>query len=312
MKIVYMGSPEFAVPSLQEIARSDHEIAVVITQPDRPSGRSLRVQPPAVKVAAQELGLPVLQPETTKSAEFVAQMAAYKPDLLVVVAYGEILRTNLLEISPAGSVNLHASLLPRYRGAAPIAWAILKGERETGVTTMGIVKAMDAGPVFLQQQCPIDPDDTTATLSRKLARIGAPLLVQTIERIESGSIIPAAQDETMVTLAPKLKKEDGLIDWNRESAYIARMTRAFDPWPGAFTQFEGKILKILQANPSQTPGAAEISPGTCLQVSRTSLLIACGEGSSLEILRVQPENRAAMTAADFAHGHQIKSGSKLG
>src|SRR5262249_42652842 len=232
MKIIYMGAPEFAVPSLQEIARSEHEIVVVVTQPDRPSGRSLRVQPPAVKVAAQQLGLPILQPETTKSTEFVAQLAAYKPDLLVVVAYGEILRTNLLELSPAGSVNLHASLLPRYRGAAPIAWAILKGERETGVTTMRIVKEMDAGPVFLQQQCPIDPDDTTATLSSKLARIGAPLLVQTIDRIEAGTITPAPQDETMVSLAPKLKKEDGLIDWKRESATIARMTRAFDPWPG--------------------------------------------------------------------------------
>ncbi|HET6266437.1 MAG TPA: methionyl-tRNA formyltransferase [Acidobacteriota bacterium] len=311
MKIIYMGSPEFAVPSLQEIARSEHEIVVVVTQPDRPSGRSLRVQPPAVKVAAQQLGLPILQPETTKSTEFVAQLAAYKPDLLVVVAYGEILRTNLLELSPAGSVNLHASLLPRYRGAAPIAWAILKGERETGVTTMRIVKEMDAGPVFLQQQCPIDPDDTTATLSTKLARIGAPLLVQTIDRIEAGTITPAPQDETMVSLAPKLKKEDGLIDWKRESATIARMTRAFDPWPGAFTHFQGKLLKILQAIPAQIQAAAD-APGTCFRITRTSMLIACGEGSSLEIVRVQPENRAAMSAADFARGHDITPGSKLG
>ena len=234
MRIIFMGSPSFAVPSLEAIHASNHKVLAIVTQPDRPVGRNLKIQPPPIKITAQSLGIPVFQPTTTKTQEFVDQMAALKPDILVVVAYGEILRRNVLELAPRGAVNLHASLLPKYRGAAPIPWAILNGENETGITTMQVDLAMDAGPVFLKRTCEIESSDTAESLSKKLADLGAPLLTKTLDLIEKNEIVAEAQDISAVTYAPKLKKEDGLVDWNKPASWISRQIRAFNPWPGTF------------------------------------------------------------------------------
>lgn len=304
-----MGSPEFAVPSLAAIHASSHEVLAVVSQPDRPSGRRLQMHPPAVKVAAQELGLRILQPETTRSSAFLVEMDRMKPDALVVVAYGEILRSNLLNLPPKGAINLHASLLPKYRGAAPIAWAILRGEAESGATTMLIEPAMDAGPVLQQATCPILPDDTTESLSPKISKLGASLLLQTLNQWEQGQMAPRPQDDSMATYAPKLKKGDGAIDWNRTAQVLERQVRAFHPWPGTFSTLEGINLKIKKARVSTQPTPAE--PGTILEASAPVLPVACGEQTVLEIVELQPENKSTLTAADFIHGYRIRPGFRF-
>jgi methionyl-tRNA formyltransferase len=237
-------------------------------------------------------------------------MASLKPDILVVVAYGEILRRNLLELAPRGAVNLHASLLPKYRGAAPIPWAILNGENETGVTTMQVDVAMDAGPVYLKQSCPIERSDTAETLANKLATLGAPLLTRTLDLIEKNEIVPEAQDITAVTYAPKLKKEDGRVDWNKPASWIARQVRAFDPWPGTFTTFGNISMKFWNAHPSDQP--TDEPPGTVIYINKDAIFVAAGERSVLNILEVQPENRPRMKAHDFAIGHRIQPGKVFG
>jgi methionyl-tRNA formyltransferase len=309
MRVVFMGSPQFAVPSLEAIDSSSHDIVAVVTQPDRPVGRSLKVHPPPVKAAAQKLNIPVLQPSTTKNPEFLDQISAFGPDILVVVAYGEILRKNVLELSPAGAVNLHASLLPKYRGAAPIPWAILNGETETGVTTMQMSLEMDAGPLYLQERCIIHDTDTTETLSRKLSELGAPLLILTLDLIEKNAMVPVAQDLSAVTFAPKLKKENGRVDWNRPANWISRQIRAFDPWPGTFSRIANTELKFWLAQPVE--GTTSEKPGTIINVLKHALLIASGEGTILQLLEVQPESRPRMTAHEFAIGYRIKAGDSF-
>jgi methionyl-tRNA formyltransferase len=306
MRLIFMGSPQFAVPSL-ELLHASHEIIAVVTQPDRPVGRKLKLQAPAVKIAAHSLGIPVFQPTTTKTAEFVEEMKEFQPDVLIVVAYGEILRQNLLEVAPFGAVNLHASLLPKYRGAAPIVWAILNGEEETGCSTMKIVKMMDAGDVYLQERCKIHPSDTAETLSRKMAQIGAPLLKRTLELIEKNEIQPQPQDETQVSFAPKLKKEDGRVDWNRPADWISRQIRAFNPWPTTFTTFGGTSVKLWLAHSSLERVSA--APGTVIRILKHSIAVACGEGTVLEIFTVQPENRPQMTALEFINGYHVVHGA---
>ena len=307
MRIIFMGSPQFAVPSLEAIYNSTHHIIAVVTQPDRPSGRKLVQQAPAVKIAAHRLNLPVLQPATTKSDFFLDEIREFRPDILVVVAYGEILRTALLEIPPRGAVNLHASLLPKYRGAAPIAWAILQGERVSGATTMNINEIMDGGDILLQEECPILPSDTTETLTKKISQLGGPLLRKTLDLIEKGEISPVSQDLARVTYAPKLRKEDGRIDWNKPAAWIAAQIRAFDPWPGTFCRFKETNIKFWLGHAAQTTIAAE-SHGQVLEITKQSILVACGDQTVLEILELQPENRPRLTAADFIHGYSIHRG----
>lgn len=304
-----MGSPEFAVPSLAAIHESNHELLAVITQPDRPSGRRLQLHAPAVKVAAQEFNLRILQPETTRSPEFLSEMERMKPEALVVVAYGEILRSNLLQLPPKGAINLHASLLPKYRGAAPIAWAILRGEVESGATTMLIEPAMDAGPVLQQATCPILPDDTTESLSPKISKLGASLLVQTLDQWEQRQIVPVRQDDSMATYAPKLKKGDGAIDWSRTAQVLERQVRAFHPWPGTFSTLEGINLKIKKSRVSAQLTAAE--PGTILENSAPVLSVACGERTVLEIVELQPENKSALAVPDFIHGYRVRPGLRF-
>jgi len=306
MKIVFMGSPQFAVPSLEALQASHHEIAAVVTQPDRPVGRNLQIRAPAIKIAAQKLGIPVLQPETTRTQEFVERIRSFHPDLLVVVAYGEILRRNLLEVPPRGTVNLHASLLPKYRGAAPVAWAILNGETETGVSTMMMSEAMDAGPILLQASCSVDPSETAETLTGKLAILGAPLLVRTLDLMERNEIVPAPQDISGVTFAPKLKKQDGWIQWDKKANWISRQIRAFNPWPGSFSSFQGTRIKFWVAHPVEE--ATTEVPGTIIRVSRSGLLVAGGDQTVLHLDELQPENRPKMTAADFVHGYHVQAG----
>jgi methionyl-tRNA formyltransferase len=313
MRIIFMGSPSFAVPSLEAIHHSSHDILAVVTQPDRPVGRKLKLQAPPVKVAAEALSIPVHQPSTTKSQEFVDQMSALKPEILVVVAYGEIVRRNVLELAPHGAVNLHASLLPKYRGAAPIPWAILNGETETGLSTMKMDLAMDAGPIYLQQTCEILPSDTTASLSERLSTLGAPLLLKTLGLIEENLIVPSEQDISAVTYAPKLKKEDGKVDWNKPAAWIARQIRAFFPWPSTFAWFENTTFKLLNAEPelegADLRPARTVMPGEVINISKSGILVAAGEQSVLRLMEVQPENRQRMTAHDFAIGHRITTGT---
>lgn len=309
MRVVFMGSPQFAVPSLEAIHSSPHDVVAVVTQPDRPVGRSLKVHPPPVKVCAQTLDIPVLQPATTKTPEFLDQISAFGPDILVVVAYGEILRKNVLELTPAGAVNLHASLLPKYRGAAPIPWAILNGEAETGCTTMQMSLEMDAGPLYLQERCIIHDTDTTETLSRKLSELGAPLLILTLDLIEKNAMVPVTQDLSAVTFAPKLKKENGRVDWNRPADWISRQIRAFDPWPGTFSKLANTELKFWLAQPVE--GKTSEKPGTIINVLKHALLIASGEGTILQLVEVQPESRPRMTAHEFAIGYRIKAGDSF-
>jgi methionyl-tRNA formyltransferase len=259
-----------------------------------------------VKIAAQSMGLPVLQPVTTKTPEFVQEISDFRPDVLVVVAYGEILRPKLLAAAPHGAVNLHASLLPKYRGAAPIAWAILQGEAETGVTTMLMNEAMDAGPILLQSSCPIDPTDSAESLAKKIAILGAPLLKRTIDLLEIGELIAAPQDLTRISYAPKLKKEDGWVDWSKPAAWIARQIRAFDPWPGTFSTIKETQVKFWGAQSAEQMTSE--SPGSIVESTKSGLLIAAGEGTVLHLTQVQAENKPRIHAHDFANGYQIKKG----
>jgi methionyl-tRNA formyltransferase len=304
MRIVFFGSPELAVPSLEALKASDHDLAAVVTQPDRPSGRKLQPKAPAVKLAAEKLGIPILQPGTTKTPEFLQEISTFRPDVLAVVAYGEILRPKLLAVAPHGAVNLHASLLPKYRGASPIAWAILQGEAETGVTTILMNEAMDAGPILLQATCPIDPTDTAESLGKKIAELGAPLLKRTLDLLEDGELIAAQQDLTRISYAPKLKKEDGWIDWNKPASWISRQVRAFDPWPGTFSTVKDTTVKFWAAHPAEQM-TSETS-GTVIDTGKNGLWIAAGEGTVLQVLQVQPENRPRLQAYDFINGYQIR------
>ncbi len=304
-----MGSPPFAVPSLEALHASSHEVAAVVTQPDRPGGRHLQLQASAVKVAAHRLGLPVLQPSTTKTQQFLDEIAMFRPDVLVVVAYGEILKRVLLDLPSQGAVNLHASLLPRYRGAAPVAWAILNGEMETGATTMRISEKMDAGPILLQERCAIHSSDTTGSLTGKISTLGAPLLKETIDLLAENRITPRIQDEAQISFAPKLKKEDGWVKWNKPADWISRQIRAFDPWPGTFSNLKDMHVKFWLSRPVVMKTAD--LPGTIFQVQKSGILIACGDGTVLEVLELQPQNKSRLTAIDFANGYRIKPGQRF-
>jgi methionyl-tRNA formyltransferase len=309
MRIVFLGSPQFAVPSLEALHHSSHEIAAVVTQPDRPKGRKLQMQPPAVKIAAERYRLPILQPATTKSEAFFEEVRMFRPDILVVVAYGEILRSNFRALPQFGAVNLHASLLPKFRGAAPIPWAMLSGESRTGATTMMMNEVMDAGPILLQQECPITSSDTAETLSNKISKMGAGLLIRTIDLIGKKEITAVPQDPTLVSFAPKLKKENGRIDWNQNAIRLSRQIRAFDPWPGSFTTFRKMMVKIWSARAVE--GKTSEPPGTVIEVARDTLRIACGEQNLLEVLELQVENRRRSPASDFTHGYSVLPGNRF-
>jgi methionyl-tRNA formyltransferase len=306
--LVFCGTPRFAVPTLEQLAAAGYRVALVVTQPDRPSGRGMQVAFPPVKSKALELGLQVTQPDRIKNnQEFREHLQEIGPQAIIVVGYGRLIPQWMIELPPLGNLNLHASLLPKYRGAAPIQWAIAMGETVTGVTTMRIDAGLDTGDILLQREVPIAPEDTAETLAPKLAATGADLMVETLRRLESGAVTPIPQDHARATVAPILNREDGLIDFTRPASEIWNRLRGFQPWPGAFTNFRGKQLNIWAARPADAqPVPAE------LQVIGDRLLVGCGQGTALELLEVQPQGKRRMPARDFIHGYHPRTGEKLG
>ena len=310
MKLVFCGTPQFAVPSLEHLVAAAFEVQLVVTQPDRPQGRGMEITAPPVKQAAQKLGLPVLQPDKIKAnQDFQNQLRSLQPEAIIVVGYGRIIPPWMLELPPRGNINVHASLLPKYRGAAPIQWAIACGEKVTGVTTMLLNEGLDTGDILLQKELPILPQDNALTLAPRLAELGAGLLVETLRGLEQGSIHPVPQEHSLATLAPILKKEDGQIDFSRTATEIHNRLRGFQPWPGASTQFRGKNLKIISARPS--PEKVPLAAGE-LRWRDEKLLAGCGRDTVLELLEVQPEGKKPISAREFVSGYRPAAGKRLG
>ena len=311
MKLVFCGTPQFAVPTLLALARAKHEIALVVTQPDRASGRGLASAPPPVKVAAESLNIPTIQPEKIKNnPAFRLQLEAIAPDAIIVVAYGRIIPKWMLELPRYGNINLHGSLLPKYRGAAPIQWAIASGESETGVTTMLLNEGLDTGDMLLAHKVAILPDTTAPELFDTLSDVGAHLMVETLRRLEAGDLQPASQDHAAATHAPLLTRADGEIDFNRTAQQIYNRWRGFQPWPGAFTHFRGKRMVIHRLRVHNEVGSG-LQPGAII-VNAGKFLVGCGGGSVLELLEVQVEGKARVTAAEFARGYQVRTAEQLG
>ncbi len=308
LKVVFCGTPRFAVPTLNSLVEAGFHISLVVTQPDKPRARGLELSPSPVKQRVIELGLALTQPETIKNNEpFRSQLAAIRPDAIVVVGYGRIIPQWMIDLPPLGNINLHASLLPKYRGAAPIQWAIARGESVTGVTTMRIDAGLDTGDILQQRELAITPEDTTPTLAPRLADLGAGLMVETLRGLQAGTIHPRPQDHSKATLAPLLKKEDGQIGFHRSADEICNRLRGFQPWPGAFTTFRGKKLHLWAARPAATVLAAGK-----MKVDGDRLFVGCGQGTSLEMMEVQPEGKKRMPAGDFIHGYHPSSSDKLG
>jgi len=298
----------FAVPTLEAIARAGHEVALVVTQPDRPRGRGQASAAPPVKEAALRLGIPVAQPERVRRPEAVEQLRAVGARAMVVVGYGQIIPQNVIDLAPLGIINVHASLLPKYRGAGPVQWAIVNGETRTGVTTMRIDAGLDTGDMLLKAETEIGPEETAIDLGRRLAAMGADLLVETLAGLEAGTIVPEKQDSSQATYAPLLKKEDGAIDWSQPAAAIHNRVRGLQPWPGAQTTFRGQTLLVWKSRLG-AEGAAGIAAGGFAGLK--PLTVACGQGR-LELLEVQLEGRKRIAAADFANGQRLTENDRLG
>ena len=308
LNLVFCGTPRFAVPTLEKLVDDGFRVHLVVTQPDRPKGRGLELVSSPVKESALKLNLPITQPARIKANdEFRAQLTALKPDAIIVVGYGRIIPQWMLDLPPLGNLNLHASLLPKYRGAAPIQWAIANGETVTGVTTMRIDAGLDTGDILLQQDLPISPNDTAETLAPRLASIGANLVVETLRRLQARSVDPRPQDNSQASLAPILKKEDGLVDFSRSGADIFNRIRGFQPWPGAHTKFRGKTLQIVKARP-----AADALPPAELHATADRLRVGCGHNTSLELLEIQLEGKKRSSAGDFVRGYRPHPREKLG
>ena len=308
LNLVFCGTPRFAVPTLARVVETGLQVNLVVTQPDRPRGRGMEVTFSPVKQLALELGLPVAQPEKIKNnQEFQQQLTALGSEAIVVVGYGRIIPPWMLSLPPLGNVNLHSSLLPRYRGAAPIQWAIARGETVTGVTTMRLDAGLDTGDILLQKSVPIAASDTGDSLAPRLAEIGADLMVETLRGLQAGSIHPRPQDHSQATLAPILKKEDGRMDFHRPASELYNRLRGFQPWPGAYTTFRNRNLAVWAARPVEHELVrAELS------VSADQLIVGCAPGTALELLELQPEGKKRMPAKDFIHGYRPHSGEKLG
>lgn len=318
LQLVFCGTPAFAVPTLEQLAKAGFNLQLVVTQPDRPKGRGMELTPSPVKDSALNLGLPIAQPEKIKNNEdFRAHLTELHPDAIIVVGYGRIIPQWMIDLPRLGNINLHASLLPKYRGAAPIQWAIANGENVTGVTTMRIDAGLDTGDILLQQNETITLQDTAQTLAPRLAAIGAKLMVETLEGLQAGTIHSRKQEHRETTLAPILTKEDGRIDFSRTAQQIFNRMRGFQPWPGAFTTFRGKNLNIWQANvppyvyESKSNQQHPLQPGEIL-IENDQLMIACAENSLLVPLEVQPEGKKRMPIHDFIHGYHPRNGEMLG
>ena len=306
MRLVFLGTPEFAVATLEQIVVAGHQVLMVVTQPDRPSGRGQRLATSPVKESAGRLGLPIFQPERVRRPEAVAQLRALNAEAMVVVGYGQIIPQSVIDLVPLGIINVHASLLPKYRGAAPIQWAIANGENRTGITTMRIDAGLDTGDMLLKAETEIGPEENAIELGRRLAPMGADLLIETLDGLERGTIVPQPQNQGEATLAPILKKEDGLIDWRQPAQAIHNRVRGLQPWPGAYTKFRGQTLHIWRSRVKGEPCA----PAGKLERLK-ALSVCCGSGS-LELVEMQLEGRKRVTASDFANGQRLTGIEMLG
>ena len=307
-RIVFMGTPDFAVPALEALHNSEHEVALVVTQPDRPKGRGRKLTAAPVKKFAQSHQYPVFQPESLKSPEAQQPLAAVHPDLLVVIAFGHVLPAAVLEIPKYGAINSHASLLPKYRGPAPIQWAVINGDRETGVTTMMMDTGVDTGDILMTAREPIGPEDTAGQMHDRLALVGADLLITTLDALAQGTLPPIVQDAEQATYAPLLKKRDGQIDWRKPAAAIESFIRGVSPWPGAFTFHGGKRIKVYKARPID--GRTNHQPGTVIESFPGDLWIATGEGV-LSIQELQGASGKRLAVDDFLRGYLLTPGEQL-
>ena len=310
LRIIFCGTPAFSVPSLIALAsRPEFKVEGAVTQPDRPSGRGRSLTQSPVKLAAEERGIPLFQPAKIKTPEGLAYFENAKPDVVVIIAYGQIISPALLAIPRLGWVNVHGSLLPKYRGAAPIHWAIANGETETGLTTMQIEAGLDTGPMLLKYRTHIGPDETSPELYERLREAAAPLIVETLSGLDAGTITATPQDNAQATFAPMLKKEDGRIDWSRKSADIYNRMRGFQPWPGAFTTFRGAQCS-LWGKPVVCESSGD-PPGS-ISLRNDVLFVECGSGTTLRLDSVQREGRKRITAREFANGERIAAGESFG
>lgn len=311
MRLVFMGTPEFAVPSLSALLEADHEIPLVVTRPDRAAGRGRLMTPPPVKTLALQRGLSVLQPEKIREPGFLDALRRAQPEAIVVVAYGKILPREVLDLPEKGCLNLHASLLPKFRGASPVAWAVLAGESRTGVCAMRLTEGMDEGPVYQCEETPIGPDETAGELSKRLAEIGAGLLLRTLEGLRAGTLVPRAQDHSKASYAPLLVKSDGELDWSEDAAAICRRIRAMSPWPGGWTVFaeegsEGETWQIVRAVEAEGKG----EPGIVQTAGREGIVVTAGRGA-VRILTVKPAGKRAMPAGALLSGRNVQPNDRF-
>ncbi|SPE41333.1 10-formyltetrahydrofolate:L-methionyl-tRNA(fMet) N-formyltransferase [Candidatus Sulfopaludibacter sp. SbA3] len=308
MRLVFLGTPAFAVPTLEQMVAAGHDVAAVVTQPDRPRGRGQQLAAPPVKETAVRFGIPVYQPERVRRPEALEYLRTLAPQAMVVVGYGQIIPQSVIDLAPLGIINVHGSLLPKYRGAGPIQWAIVRGETRTGVTTMRIDAGLDTGEMLLKAETEIGTEENAVELGRRLAAMGAELLVRTLDGLASGEIMGEKQDDSAATYAPLLKKEDGAIDWNRPAREIHNQVRGLQPWPGAYTSFRGQKLHLWRTRVAE--GMGEPGGGGPV-LSARPLVVQCGSGS-LELLDVQMEGRKRVPAGDFANGQRLTENEVLG
>jgi methionyl-tRNA formyltransferase len=310
MRVVFIGTPEFAVPPLQALLDNSYEICGVFTQPDRPSGRGHKLQASPVKVLAHSRNIPVFQPEKIRSEENRPFVESFKPDFIVVAAYGQILPGWLLAAARIAAVNIHGSLLPKYRGAAPIAWSVLNGDRTTGITTMLMQEKLDSGPILLQKEVPIPLTITTGKLTAELSLEGASLLIETLAGMQNNTVQPVPQDESLVSWAPRIGKEHAQILWEKTAMSIHNQVRALNPWPGAYTSFRGERLMIWGSLPENQSEHKNV-PGTFLGTSEQGFRVQCGEGTVLDLLEVQVPAKKRVTGREFANGIRLRAGEAL-
>jgi len=312
MRIVFCGTPEFAVPSFRAlVANSLFTVEAVVTQPDRPRGRGQKVSPSPVKEVAAQAGVRIYQPDSMKSEEARNFVAEIRPEAAVIIAYGQIIPRGLLGIPRLGWMNLHASLLPKYRGAAPIAWAIVNGESKTGLTTMQLEAGLDTGPILMQREIEIGADETAPELAKRMAEAGAPLVIETLSKLERGDITPIAQDSARASYAPMLTKEHGRIDWSQTAAEIHNRIRGLAPWPGAYTMFRGQLCRVW-GKPSDADGSAAKYPSGMLIVSDAGVEVICGGRTRLRLEAIQFEGRKQVSAREFANGARLSGGERFG
>jgi methionyl-tRNA formyltransferase len=309
MKLVFCGTPQFAVPTLERLISAGHDMALVVTQPDRPQGRGLALAASPIKQCAERHKIKIQQPEKIKNnAEFRTSVESINADAIIVVGYGRIVPAWMLSLPRHGNINLHGSLLPKYRGAAPIQWAIAEGETISGATTMRLNEGLDTGPILLQRELAIDPDETAITYNRRLSEVGAELMLETLGRLDNGSIAPRPQDDRQASLGPILTKEDGLANFNWPARKIYNRFRGFQPWPGCYTFFRGKKLAITSAKPEAVEGKTAGE----LILDRERLFVVCGENTALELMEVRPEGKRKISAAEFVRGYRPQTAEKLG